>query len=245
MKKHKLISFSAFNKKESLWQEIVKGSPLQSSIRAKISDLLAEPGILAFLTIKLKVASRDTIDLVCYLLSQVEIPSGFSLAEYQSSAPEYYIQNRIYELSQRLGQPGDKPKTSKSTVYNEDIKRTSLLEMLTISAGGDIATASLVSELMEAPLDQVLDMIDYIANFEDKRVFNLLRFFVVSDEKKIIKTTIAHLGFLVEERVFGFLLDLLAATEADPDIIDEINRALQKQVCSQKLDENLINNALE
>lgn len=242
MKKSKLISFSAFNKKESLWQQLLVADPLKKTTHDTIRELLNEPELDHFLSIKLRLATTDTIDLIAYLINHkttlfAELPI---LDTYQNPSQERYVREAIFLLCQKHQLHVEAPQKPFIPAYNEDLKRTSLLEMLDISEKGDLQTAALITELMEAPESQILDMIDYIGNFDDLRIFNLLKFFAIADSRTIVEHTLTFIGTIITEPAFLLLVHLLKAHTDVDSLQIEIMKALQKHVYSEKLDLGLI-----
>ncbi|HAR64309.1 MAG: hypothetical protein DKM50_02130 [Candidatus Margulisiibacteriota bacterium] len=248
MKKHKVINFSAFSKKENLLRELLATSPFSKAAYQKIDELTKEADIDNFLTIKLKSASIDSIDLIGFIIeSYGKVPASLSLTDYLNNETySYYQKHRVYKMAEffKLSEIAE-PKKSPRYEPGNDIKKTSLLEMLDISEQGDMQAASVVNTLLDSAKAQILDMIDYIGNFDDPRTFNLLKFFGVDSDNDIKISAISQLGFIKNKQSLAYLANFLETSGDNKDIELACIQSLQKIVYSREIDLSSVTPYLE
>lgn len=233
MKKSKVLQFGTYNLSEPIFQELLKSSPLEESTTEKINQLLSQDEIDTFLTSKLKAADIQTVDLICYLIEKSNhLPENINIENLiNNQAVDFYVRNRIYLLSQNFNTPDIKePEKKQVYVAGEEIKRTSLIEMLDIAEQSDFHAANLINQLLDSPIEQIIEMIKYVGNFDDQRILLLLKFFALSGEEVIQEEALYYIGMVKTKQAMNFLSMYINnfSNEKDSKLLEVAIKSLQK-----------------
>lgn len=237
MKKSKILQFGTYNLSEPIFQELLELSPLDENTNKKIEKLLTQDEVDTFLSNKLKAADIQTIDLICYLIEKHNsLPDNINLKSLiNNQAVEFYVRNRIYVLSQNL-KVNDIECPQKKAVYvaGEEVKRTSLLEMLDIAEQSDFHAANLINQLLDSPIEQIIEMIKYVGAFEDQRILLLLKFFALSGEDVIQEEALYYIGMVKTKQAMNFLTMYINNFSSDKNtkLLEVAIKSLQKIVYS-------------
>jgi hypothetical protein len=234
----KIIEFKSISNIEALYSEIVENTPAHVLESGLIDDLLSETQVQVFLLNKLVSAEIDDINIVCYLIEELEQADFFAetcKSIIQKTDKEYEIRLRVYEMTKRLKLKSLKePKVMTKITGDNATKKRFLIEMLDSINDQEERAAAIVLQLQEHPLSTLLSMIDYIGNYDDDRKIHLLKYLALSEIEEVQLQSVYYLGNKKNEYSYSFLEEMFISNVRD-DIREKILIALQKIFYSREI----------